>query len=113
MTENSKELGQYFTPPLVAKTLVNWVIRNQRDSLLDPACGNGEFLTHHPLSFGIELSPKAYLEARTRASSSQVIWGDFFVWASQTSQRFDAIAGNPPFIRYQAFNGERRSLALQ
>jgi adenine-specific DNA-methyltransferase len=113
MAEKTKELGQFFTPPSVAQTLVKWVVRQPTDLLLDPSCGNGEFLVHHTPSVGIELSAEVCQEARARAPQSQVIESEFFIWASYTSQRFDAAAGNPPFIRYQTFNGDRRSLALQ
>jgi hypothetical protein len=37
---------------------------------------------------------------------------DFFRWAKEAEQRFDCIAGNPPFIRYQRFSGEVRQRAL-
>jgi len=52
------------------------------------------------------------LQARTRAPGALVHEGDCFLWASQTSERFDAAAGNPPFIRYQSFSGETRARAL-
>jgi adenine-specific DNA-methyltransferase len=38
--------------------------------------------------------------------------GDFFSWASETSERFECAAGNPPFIRYQRFKEASRARAL-
>ena len=38
--------------------------------------------------------------------------GDFFTWATETAERFECAAGNPPFIRYQTFKGETRRRAL-
>src|SRR6185369_2135248 len=98
-----KRLGQFFTPPSVAKSLTEWVVRTPTDTLLDPSCGNGEFLSHHRRATGIELSPEISLEAQSRAPSATVINADFFEWAARSSDRFDAVTGNPPFIRYQSF----------
>lgn len=42
-----KSLGSFYTPPEVADMLVRWVVRSPSDRLLDPACGNGRFLTAH------------------------------------------------------------------
>lgn len=113
MLEMTKALGQYFTPPEVARTLVGWVIRSPTDSLLDPSCGTGEFLVQHGQSVGVELSHEVRQSAILRAPHAHVVSEDFFVWAGQTRERFDAIVGNPPFIRYQEFHGTRRALALE
>src|SRR5437867_4973419 len=107
-----KQLGQFFTPPSVAESLVEWAVRAPSDRLLDPSCGNGEFLSLHGRSTGIELSTEVCQEARRRAPAADVINADFFEWAARTGHRFDAVVGNPPFIRYQSFKNERRALAL-
>lgn len=107
-----KRLGQFFTPSSVAKSLIEWVLRTPHDELLDPSCGNGEFISLHGHSTGVELSPEVCREARSRAPVAEVINADFFEWAARTHARFDAVAGNPPFIRYQSFKEERRALAL-
>lgn len=39
MGNSQKRLGQFFTPPGVARTLVRWVANDPRKRLLDPACG--------------------------------------------------------------------------
>ena len=107
-----KKLGQFFTPPGVAKSLIEWAIRAPTDSLLDPSCGNGEFLSVHAHATGIELSPEVCREAQERFPGAEVINADFFEWAARAHDRFDAVTGNPPFIRYQTFKSERRALAL-
>ena len=107
-----KRLGQFFTPSNVAKSLTEWAVRTPDDALLDPSCGNGEFLSFHPRSTGIELSPEVLQDARDRVPGARIINADFFEWATHTRNRFDAVAGNPPFIRYQSFKG-RRALALE
>ncbi len=49
-----KRLGQFFTPPEVARTLVSWVVSRPTQSALDPACGDGEFLVCHRRSVGVD-----------------------------------------------------------
>jgi adenine-specific DNA-methyltransferase len=112
MRERRKRLGQFFTPPAVARSLVSWVVRTPRDLLLDPSCGDGAFLKWHKRSVGIEVDPDNAALARQIAPGALVHGGDFFNWAFATKERFDAIAGNPPFIRYQTLKGEVRARAL-
>ena len=109
----SKKYGQFFTPESVASTLVKWAVRDLRDHILDPACGNGEFLSHHRFSVGVEIDPVHAAIAMERAATSAVYQQDFFSWAECTEERFDAIVGNPPFIRYQGFTGQTRARALR
>ena len=109
---HAKRFGQYFTPEDVAQTLVRWAVRRPDDRILDPSCGDGEFLVCHPYSVGIEIDGRHAATARERSPSSLVHEADFFAWAEQTQERFDAIVGNPPFIRYQGFSGDTRLRAL-
>ena len=108
----SKQRGAYYTPEVVARALVAWVSPNQSDRLLDPACGDGIFIANHPNSVGVEQFSPAAATARNRAPTAIVHEADFFSWASETHERFDAAVGNPPFIRYQLFSGEQRRKAL-
>jgi tRNA1(Val) A37 N6-methylase TrmN6 len=111
--EGRKRLGQVFTPDKVASTLVRWVIRRKTDRLLDPSCGDGRFLAFHSPSTGIELDPCNTALARERVPDASIYRSEFFEWASNTTCRFEAAAGNPPFIRYQHFAGKTRQLALE
>jgi adenine-specific DNA-methyltransferase len=107
-----KLLGQYYTPEPVVSSLMAWLLRGPEDRFLDPACGDGRFLQLHRRSTGIEYSAEACRASRERAPLATVMAGDFFVWAGATDERFDAVGGNPPFIRYQHFAGKTRELAL-
>lgn len=109
--ELEKESGAYFTPAGVVRSLVKWVVRSNRDRLLDPSCGSGHFLAAHANSVGIEQNARSAIEAIRRAPGALVHEGDFFTWASETSERFECAAGNPPFIRYQQFKGAVREQA--
>lgn len=108
-----KTNGAYYTPRSVAETLVRWVVRSETDRLFDPSCGDGRFLDCHRNGFGVEFDPSsAAVAARTR-SNRTIHVDDFFEWAERTKSRFDCAAGNPPFIRYQRFSGDRRARALK
>ena len=112
MISRQKTFGQFFTPEFVASALVNWAVRKAQDRLLDPSCGDGQFLACHRRAVGIELDPEHAAKARQRAPGALIHLDDFFLWAERTTERFDAAAGNPPFIRYQRFTGEARERAL-
>ncbi|MGH7206606.1 MAG: SAM-dependent DNA methyltransferase [Nitrospiraceae bacterium] len=111
--ERRKRLGLVFTPGDVARALVNWVIHRSSERLLDPACGDGRFIECHRSSVGVEIDKDSTSTARQRAPWSRIHEGDFFLWASETRERFEAAAGNPPFIRYQHFSGVVRERALK
>lgn len=110
---SQKHSGAYFTPGDVAGALVSWAVTSGSDRLLDPSCGDGQFLTAHRRSVGIEQNPLSAQAAVSAAPWALVHEGDFFAWASQTRERFECAAGNPPFIRYQSFKGEVRKQALE
>ncbi len=109
---SQKEAGAYYTPRVVADSLLHWALRSDDDRLLDPACGDGGFIASHRNSVGIEQDARAAQLAIQRAPGALVHEGDFFSWAQNTLERFECAAGNPPFIRYQTFSGRTRDRAL-
>lgn len=107
--------GQYFTPSIVAGALVQWTRTSSNDRAFDPSSGDGQFLHYHQNIVGVELDPVAIEHARRRAPHAELVNSEFFHWAGEcldSGERFDAAVGNPPFIRYQRFNGEVRRRAL-
>ncbi len=112
-SHHRKTTGSYYTPHEAVRSLVRWAIRRESDRLLDPACGDGRFLSLHRTSVGVEQDPVAAANAIQHAPWALIHEGNFFAWASQTTERFECAAGNPPFIRYQRFTGEVRASALQ
>ena len=107
-----KRTGAYFTPESVAESLVSWAVRKSADRMLDPSCGDGRFLAFHKKSVGIEREGTSAALAKLQAPWALVHVGDFFTWASNTKERFECAAGNPPFIRFHQFTGEARKRAL-
>lgn len=86
-------LGQVFTPPDVVEYMLG--LRQRKGRTLEPSAGSGAFFA--PLCaegadcLGIEIDP-------TVAHSAAQL-GDFF--DLPTSETFDTIIGNPPYVRYQ------------
>lgn len=109
---SQKRSGAFFTPDDVCAALVAWACRKPSDRMIDPSCGDGRFLALHRNSVGIEQNPISAHAAIRRAPGALIHEGDFFTWATETNERFECAAGNPPFIRYQHFKGETRRRAL-
>ena len=128
--------GGYYTSPEVATWLCQWAIRGIADQVLEPSCGDGIFLCAALDRFaalgacspvrqsknltGVEIVPEEAEAARQRlysrfgpGVSDLVQTGDFFdSWQRSRKRAFDAVIGNPPFIRYQNFPEPYRSRAM-
>ena len=123
-----KERGAFFTPPAMADFLVRWTIRSPGDSLLEPSCGDASFLVAAIRRLkalgakmlrrfqlrGVELHAASAALAGERVAAegaeAEITVGDFFDFAEDC--QYDAVAGNPPYIRYQGFSGPARAKAL-
>lgn len=115
--ESAQKLrGGYYTPYDLAHYLSNWVAETNPKTVLEPSCGDGIFLESlsatlpaHTSITAIELDSEEAKLAAERAgafknSNINVICADFLEWhlvSEQKSSQYDAIVGNPPFIRYQ------------
>lgn len=115
--ESAQKLrGGYYTPLDLAVFAAKWVAGIKPEKILEPSCGDGAFLqalfeTNYTMGkvTAIELDPveahKAKLRSKQLAIKANVLNADFLGWAldrlDKPSQRFDAVLGNPPFIRYQ------------
>jgi adenine-specific DNA methylase len=118
--ETAKKLsGRYYTHPDLATFLARWALEIKPRRILEPACGDGVFFdaisrlraTGIESVIGCELHPAAAAKARAKAGtlsrSCRVEVGDFLEWALRrriAAPEFDAVLGNPPFIRYQYLN---------
>jgi adenine-specific DNA methylase len=135
-TEERKLRGGFYTPESIANLLVRWAITRKNQTVLEPSFGDGNFLlscfdrlkekganVREALEniWGTEISSDAYDIAQIRLSHHALSNGqplnllhqDFFQWfLSNRLAQFDAIVGNPPFIRYQNFPEPSRSIAM-
>lgn len=120
--------GGYYTPHDIAHFLSRWVLFTQPKSLLEPSCGDGAFFralnglsaTRLELT-GVERLAGEAVKARKAAASLQVhsakvLQTDFLQWANElldAGVTFDAVTGNPPYIRYQYLDEEDQRLSEQ
>lgn len=108
--------GGYYTPSDLADFLASWVSVKNPKRVLEPSCGDGilfEGLAHHIDDAEIQAfeidkteAKKAFQRAEAVGlTKTKIVDQDFLGWALEAmqskSQRFDAVVGNPPFIRYQ------------
>ena len=128
--------GGYYTPKSIADFLAQWAICSSDTRVLEPSCGDGVLIRSAlealkklgaprlripQLVCGVEFE----LEEATKAKShfaalglnapDHIYTADFFSFCKtqlSLSQRFDAIIGNPPFIRYQNFLEDHRKVAF-
>ena len=113
-----KLCGGYYTPFDLAVFIAQWVKEIKPKSILEPSCGDGVFFDALAKAegfktsnvVGFELEPDEAIKAQARAKAvglkaARVHNEDFLQWAidhmNDDSSKFDAIVGNPPFVRYQ------------
>ncbi len=121
-----KTRGAFFTPRELCNYIVNWAVRSADDLVLEPSCGEAAFLAAagerlrslsgdqlglcHQL-YGFELHEESARLARAHLDSidirADIETRDFF--KVEPVARYDAVVGNPPYIRYQDFTGEARA----
>lgn len=121
----NKLRGGYYTPEIVAKFVCDWAIVSPKATVLEPSCGDGVFIrkansrlkalgSKNPSKriLGVELYPAEARKASEKGG--QIICDDFFAQCEDGlgEKRFDAVVGNPPFIRYQDFDEEYRASAF-
>lgn len=124
-----KERGAFFTPAAITRFIANWALRAPDDRVLEPAAGDAAFLVSAverlrelasdrkslPLVYGVEIHAHSANVARQRIAdvggTADIELSDFF--AVKPNRSFNAVIGNPPFIRYQDFTGEARARARE
>ncbi len=117
--ESAQKLrGGYYTPDDLANFLCEWVLEINPKRVLEPSCGDGVFLSAlrtagAPAKLAVtalELDDVEAEKAKKRAEevglhSTKVHSTDFLSWAldmyGKKEATFDAVVGNPPFVRYQ------------
>jgi len=128
--ELRKSRGAFFTPPAIADFLTRWAIRSPGDIVLEPSCGDAAFLTRAAVrlrelgadgEMDLQLHACEIHEASAQAAEAAVasvggkadiFRGDFFE-APLLHGAYDAVIGNPPYIRYQEWTGAARAKARQ
>lgn len=133
-----KARGAFFTPPNLARFVVQWALRTPLDNVLEPSCGEAAFLLaaaeqvseladRQPALTGLDADPalaaarghldgvelhepsaqRAEVLLRAAGHRSNVEPGDFF--DVEPTGTYDAVVGNPPYVRFQDFAGDARA----
>lgn len=127
--------GGYYTPQPITDFICKWAITKRIQKVLEPSCGDGNFIESAIRRFkelgvpnnkllglikGIELIEEEAEKSRERAAkyglnSTTILNSDFFNYISNANggALFDIVIGNPPFIRYQNFPEEHREVAFK
>ena len=128
--------GRYFTPQLIADFVTEWVVDQEQaiKNVLEPSVGEGIFLsslskfenTTNSNIIAIEIDEDTAKEAisktgysfysnwgffREKTEDKKVVINDDFYHAYKNGleqKRFQAILGNPPYIRYQYLQEDQR-----
>lgn len=112
-----KVLGQWFTPPALVEHLVDVAIPGDEfdragtiRSVLDPACGDGRFLTavrdlvgggSDVSLMGVDIDHATAVAARRAVPGARIVRADALAH-SWGHRRFDLVIGNPPFLNQMA-----------
>lgn len=129
--------GGYYTPQVIAHFLADWAIDGPETTVLEPSFGDGNILQSivdvlrekgtpdiklQQAIHGVEIIEDEARKAKDRLGSmglkslKNLHVGDFFSYCQDQlmyQARFDAVIGNPPFIRYQHFQESQRTIAFQ
>jgi len=123
-----KDYGQYFTPSVIAALACAGTMQRDAQSVIDPTCGDGVMLWAAADRFlhlrratgrvtGIEIDPLLsgiarlpHPGSRSSVQPPDVIHGDAFQEVGSLGiqgesvhrHAYDAVVGNPPYIRYQS-----------
>lgn len=128
-------VGVYYTPPAIARTMVEQSLKQMRISsarpttVFDPACGSGEFLREAVRQIGLR-DPAAHIDLVGFDISSSACDMTRFVLAAEQRQnpgltirfsikqtnallekwpRADLIIMNPPFVEYRELSEEQKA----
>ena len=119
----SKKLrGGYYTPSSITRIMAQWATQDHPQKLLEPSAGDGAFvqsliplLSPSATLTAVELSQRDAIATKYVGGDQTIVFcGDFFSWyeVNAPNQYFDAVVGNPPFIRYQDFPEQQRETAF-
>lgn len=133
--QEQKLRGGFYTPAPIAEFIADWAVQEDTESILEPSCGDGNIVEalldrcvelddgRERTLTGVELNEEEAAKTRRRVSSingsvdTTIETAEFFKFCIDQTRwgqtRYDAVVGNPPFIRYQDFPDDQRDRALE
>ena len=105
--KHRKDYGQFFTHPIAAEFMVDWILRLQEKTLYDPAFGLGVFLSpvfHDPkirfTASEIDSEILNFWTQRANGRKVEIVNEDYLLsWGKSCAN----IVCNPPYMRFQKF----------
>jgi hypothetical protein len=122
-----KLLGKYYTPGSLARTIVDWAVKDSHARVLEPSFGGCIFLkacldrleqqgVREPgrQLFGVDVDPKALDHlAQLDVIRENFVIADFLALRPDRMRGapFDVIVANPPFVRFHLISRRKLSIA--
>jgi len=121
-TTAEKLRGGFYTPAPISAFILKWGVNGSSNyEILEPSCGDGVFLeqlkkNNHKFKSitAIEFDEVEAKKAdKIKLKNKNIINTDFYLYCNETTQKFDLVVGNPPYIRYQYFKEEQQNEAIK
>lgn len=117
-----KQLGQFFTPAVVAEFMAEWITANPNcQTILDPSVGLGIFFRtidrieprNNYRFIGYDVDPKILIEAKCLFSkfnheNLELKIKDYLF--NDWNRKYDGIICNPPYLKFQDYKNRAASL---
>lgn len=121
-------LGAYYTPDVVAEVLARWALNDATGNLLDPSFGGCAFMeagakvmaelgskVPGAKVFGVDIDASCaeYVRRSSMLREQNCTFADFLALtpADLPGAPFQAVVGNPPYVRHHWVRNEKRALA--
>lgn len=123
-----RSLGRFDTPRPLAQALTDWAVRDGSETVLEPSCGGGvivksviarlsELGSRNPERqiWACDIDSRALAETRRNLvpNGPNLVLGDFLSLPANSfgGTKFNAIIGNPPYLRLHAMDAATRETA--
>lgn len=99
MKKNVKELGQYFTPEIIANFMVKLSNIDKDKNILEPSCGEGIFIKCLENNKYLNIDAFEVDTTLNNISNTKIIYESFI--SQEILKKYSLIIGNPPYIRWK------------
>lgn len=113
--KKKKKLGAYYTSNVLVDFLTNKILNKKPNSILEPSFGDGIFIeslikkNFQKEINGIEIDKKTYLKFKTNKKNIKIFNKNYLNFEGK---KFDAIIGNPPFVRTRFLSQAQKKVAV-
>ena len=114
--ESSDKLrGGFYTPEKICNFISKFITKNKPKSILEPSFGDGNFINallkikKQIKITGVEINKKEFLKVKKKKILN-LLNKNFLEWYLDKPESFDAVVGNPPFVRYQFLDNNDQKL---